>query len=131
MLKCYYRKYLTTIKGVEYVRTSGLIIQDESESDSKEYTFGWDKLTDVYYNLGLILPFNVWNMKKGRVVSFFNAKLFDKRTWDIKEWKESLSVTLKITYEDYKYVSINDILKYHNHKLAIQYLKQEGMTING
>lgn len=131
MINCFYKVYTVTIKGIEYQHASNLIISDESKisDEDLEVTFGWDSLDDIYEMFGLVMPFNVWNMKKGRLISFFNAfSIFDKRTWDIKEWKEPLEITLKVTHKEYNTVSINDILKYHDHKLAIQYLSQEGLN---
>ena len=83
----------------------------EKELPAKEkFILTWENLSEMYNKLDLLCDFNVWNFKKGRRVSFFGCRLFDKNTWDIKEWKEELNVEVKVYYlkrnatvEDLKY----------------------------
>lgn len=103
------------------------VMKDEDkvpEPSSVEIT--WDNVEDIVYNTGLELPFNLWNLKKGRLISFFNGSLFDKNTWDIKEWKTpSIGLTIETYYEEKKYVTLKEILNF-NADLAIQYLIERG-----
>ena len=69
------------------------------------------------------------NFKRGRRISFFHFELRNRKTWDIKEWKENqLDIILNIKYEEYT-PSINEVLKWHNGEKAIQYLIERGLTI--
>jgi hypothetical protein len=100
----------------------------DNEPKDEKVQVTWDNLNDIRQKFGLALPFNIWNYKKGRVISFFNASLFNRKTWDIKEWKESdLDLCLQITYIK-AHPCIDDILKWHNQEQAIQYLKERGIV---
>ena len=92
----------------------------EKELPAKEkFILTWENLSEMYNKLDLLCDFNVWNFKKGRRVSFFGFRLFDKNTWDIKEWKEELNVEVKVYYlernatvEDLKYFDAVQVKKY-------------------
>lgn len=79
----------------------------------------WDNLMEQYKRIGLGLNFSIWQFKKGRRVSFFNSSLFNKNTWDIKEWKSPLNVTIRIynkqlraTMYDLRHFDAKDVQKY-------------------
>ena len=92
----------------------------EKELPAKEkFVLTWENLSEMYNKLDLLCVFNVWNFKKGRRVSFLGYRLFDKNTWDIKEWKEELNVEVKVYYlernatvEDLKYFDAVQVKKY-------------------
>ena len=92
----------------------------EKELPAKEkFILTWENLSEMYNKLDLLCDFNVWNFKKGRRVSFLGYRLFDKSTWDIKEWKEELNVEVKVYYlernatvEDLKYFDAVQVKKY-------------------
>ena len=88
----------------------------------------WDNLNEYYANHGLSLCFNVWNLKRGRLVSFFNARLFDKNTHDIKEWKMPLDLIVKHEYTLRPSVSMDYLLKFPVSKVT-QYLQEHGLKI--
>ena len=98
----------------------------------KEIKINWENLRDIYKTYGGILPFNYWNFKRGRLISFFNCKVSDKNTWDIKEWKTpELNIILKIKYKkrNSNYISLNEILNWHDHEKAMIYLKEKNIKL--
>lgn len=125
----YYRVLYTTYNnGVKVGNTSGSVIADENEIKEKTIPITWENLKEVYYNFGLELPFNIWDFKRGRVISFFEGCLTDKNRRDIKEWKTpELNMKLVITYEVIP-CSLNDILNYWNSEKAIQYLRERNLS---
>ena len=92
----------------------------EKELPAKEkFVLTWENLSEMYNKLDLLCDFNVWNFKKGRRVSFLGYRLFDKNTWDIKEWKEELNIEVKVYYlernatvEDLKHFDAVQVKKY-------------------
>lgn len=125
----YYRVLYTTYNnGVKVGNTSGFVIADENEIKEKTIPITWENLKEVYYNFGLELPFNIWDFKRGRVISFFEGCLTDKNRRDIKEWKTpELNIKLVITYEVIP-CSLNDILNYWDSEKAIQYLRERNLS---
>lgn len=125
----YYRVLFTTYNnGVKVGNTSGFVIADENEIKEKTIPITWENLKEVYYNFGLELPFNIWDFKRGRVISFFEGCLTDKNRRDIKEWKTpELNMKLVITYEVIP-CSLNDILNYWDSEKAIQYLRERNLS---
>lgn len=125
----YYRVLYTTYNnGVKVGRTDGFTIADENEIKEKTIPITWENLKEVYYDYGLNFPFNYWNFKRGRVISFFEGGLTDKNRRDIKEWKTpTLNIKLVITYEIFP-CSLNDILNYWNSEKAIQYLRERNLS---
>lgn len=76
----YYRILFTTYNnGVKVDYTYGHVIADESEIKEKTIPITWENLEEIYHNYGLSLPFNIWNFKRGRVISFFKGGLTDKK----------------------------------------------------
>lgn len=125
----YYRVLYTTYNNeVKVGNTSGFTIADENEIKEKTIPITWENLKEVYYDYGLELPFNIWNFKRGRVISFFEGGLTDKNRRDIKEWKTPvLDMKLVITYEVWR-CSLNDILNYWDSEKAIQYLRERNLS---
>ena len=103
---------------------------DEKDVKDKTVSINWDNLSENYQKFGVVLPFNFFNFKKGRVVSFFDWNPFKKNLRDICEWKTELNITVKITYRDIDdSMSINEVLDWGNTKKAIQYLNERGLKI--
>ena len=125
----YYRVLYTTYNNeVEVGHTSGFTIADENKIKEKTIPITWENLKEVYYDFGLELPFNIWDFKRGRVISFFEGCLTDKNRRDIKEWKTpELNMKLVITYEVMP-CSLNDILNYWDSEKAIQYLRERNLS---
>ena len=117
----YYRCYAETYHNGKLVGASnGGSYLTEKELPAKEkFILTWKNLSEMYNKLNLLCDFNIWNFKKGRRVSFFGCRLFDKNTWDIKEWKEELNIEVKVYYlernatvEDLKYFDAVQVKKY-------------------
>ena len=125
----YYRVLYTTYNnGVKVGNTSGFTIADESEVKEETIPITWENLEEVYYDYGLELPFNYYNSKRGRVISFFEGAFCDKNRRDIKEWKTpELNMKLIITYEVMP-CSLNDIINYWDGEKAIQYLRERNLS---
>lgn len=125
----YYRVLFTTYNnGIEVGNTIGFIIADESEVKEETIPITWENLKEIYYNYGPNLPFNYWNFKHGRVISFFEGAFRDKNRRDIHERKTPvLDMKLVITYEVCR-CSLNDILKYWDSDKAIQYLRERNLS---
>jgi hypothetical protein len=97
---------------------------------NKTIPITWENLTDVMRAYGIVVGFNVWNLKRGRVISFFDSEIFNRKTWDIKEWKEpDFDLSLETTFEEYT-PSIQEVLEWHDGKQAFQYLKENGLSID-
>ena len=130
MLK-FYQCFSTTYNQNKRIdeRSSGYLLCEEKECPLDGNIFlTWENIQEWYKKHGLKCCFNIWDFSKGRVVSFFNFKLFNKKTWDIKEWKSDLKIEVKWRYIEIK-PSIDFISKWPDQKHAIQYLKERGINI--
>lgn len=127
MLKYYTVYHTTIVKGYRIGTDIGYVIQEEAPTN-EIITLTWDNLTEMYQKYGLAVGFNVWNFRRGRRISFFNAELFNRKTRDIKEWKEELDVILEIRYEE-NHPSISRIMNWIDGEKAIQYLVERGLSI--
>lgn len=129
-MKFYDHYTITYHNGVEVATTAcGTLLTDEApENRTDELT--WDNLDEYYYHNGIALPFNVWRLKKGRLVSFFDGSFFNKDKRDIKEWKTPLNITVKHRYVEKLGVSIDYVLKWYDADKAIQYLNERGLKIS-
>lgn len=130
MLKFYAIHYKTYNNGT-YIKTYYTeTLKEESEVKDEIIQVNWDNLSEIYHKYGLSLPFNIWNFKRGRLVSFFEGNPFKKDFRDIKEWKTKLNITLEIEYIDISNsMSIDEVLKWHNAEKAIQFLNERNLKI--
>lgn len=128
MLKFYaIRTEIYNNETLIYESSHGRTLLDENDVKDETVFINWDNLSENYNKFSLALPFNFYNSKKGRVVSFYGWNPFLK---DIREWKTELNITIKITYRDIdNSMSINEVLDYGNIKKAIQYLNERGLKI--
>lgn len=128
MLKFYRIYYNTIVKGYRVdTKVAKMVTEEVLHNDKIVLT--WDNLTEMYQKYGLELGFNIWNMKRGRRVSFWNMEIRNRKTWDIKEWKESqLDLILDIEYREYT-PSIDEIMKWYDGDKAIQYLVEHGLSV--
>lgn len=122
----YYRvKYITYVNGKEKSVHSFCNLLTEEQAQEKEIKITWENLDLIYHEYGLILPFNYYTFKRGRIISFFDISLFNKNDWDIKEWKQkNFDIVIKIQCEkekitpkelqDYDIELVNQYLKDHN-----------------
>lgn len=126
----FYRYYTTVYHNNKEIRTRncGTILTDIKPEDYTE-ELTWDNLTEKYHDKGFCYPFNIWNFKKGKRVSFFNS-IGERIQKDIKEWKEPLNLSVKHEYILYE-PSIDYVLKYIDGTKAIQYLIERGVSVVG
>lgn len=126
----YYDIIVKTYRNGELIHSdcNGPVICYELKPERINIT--WENLKEfISSGRGLSCGFTYYTFKKGRVISFWNFSFFKKNTWDIREWKYSNpNITIEYEYRDIKNYSINDIMKYHNGKIAMEFLKQEGMA---
>ena len=129
MLKFYTIYYTTYHNGTEITTKSAQTLCDESQVEEWRKTFTWENLTDLYHEIdGLACGFNIWNFKKGRIVSFYNGSLFGDRA-DIKEWKhKDLNIEVECKWYEWS-PSIAKILEWHDGEKAIQYLNERNLRI--
>lgn len=108
-----------------------ILIDEDSASDLDCSTdLDWENLDFVYPTCGCMLPFSIYRSnKKGRVISWYDCSPFNRNTWDIKEWKTPLNITIKSSTRK-RNMSIAEVLKWHDMDKAIQYLKEKGLTID-
>ncbi len=129
----FYNVITKTINKGQCIGCSYGTVLLEEEPENKIEKISWENLKEQYAKHGIDLSFNVWNLKKGRVISFFIDKItpFFLKEWekDIKEWKEPLDITIEIVYEKKTYMTIEKVLKWHDIEKAVQYLKEKGLTV--
>ena len=130
MLKFYSIAYKTYNNGTYIDTHYATTLKEESETKNDLVFINWDNLSEMYHKYNLSLPFNIWNFKKGRLVSFFVDNPFKKNFRDVKEWKTKLDIMVKIEYTDLSNsMSIEDVLKWHDAEKAIQYLNERNLKI--
>ena len=130
MLKFYSIAYKTYNNGTYIDTYYATTLKEESETKNDLVFINWDNLSEMYHKYNLSLPFNIWNFKRGRRVSFFVDNPFKKNFRDVKEWKTKLDITVKIEYTDISNsMSIEDVLKWHDAEKAIQYLNERNLKI--
>lgn len=129
MLKFYYVHYTTYYKGKKVSQTTARALCEESKVNNFRKKVTWENLTDIWEELGSqACGFTIWNMKKGRRLSFFS----DTLPWqEPKEWKHAdPQVEIECRWSE-RPVSIQDILKWHDSEKAIQYLNERNLKIKG
>ena len=121
MLKFYCIHYTTYYKGKEIAHRIAHCLCDESKVDNWRVKVTWDNLTELWERIGgLSCGFTIWNMKRGRQLSFSN-------TWPWQEPKEWKHADPQIEIECYwseRKVSIQDVMEWHDSEKAMQYLKE-------
>ena len=127
----FYKFSYETYNNNEYISTSsdiGLI--EESLVPLEEYSLNittWDTLSSFYEQNGLLVPFTLLNTKRGRRICFFEPRIFNKNTWDIKEWKQK-ELDIKITFYYTKInPSLDEIYKWKDAEKAHRYLKEHDL----
>ena len=96
----YYEIYVETYHNGEYIdcHYGGATLTEKNLPQIENYQVTWENLDEVRKLVPFGLGFNYWIFKKGRVVSFFaeSVKIFNKNTWDIKEWKQELNIEVRV-----------------------------------
>ena len=126
MLKFYYIHYTTYYKGKEVDCNTAYCLCDESKVDNWRVKVTWDNLSELWEQVGgLCCGFSIWNLKRGRQLSFAN-------TWpwqEPKEWKHAdPQVEIECRWSE-RQVSIHDIMKWHDSEKAMQYLAERNLRI--
>ena len=128
MIDYYQAKCITYVNEKEKSVHSCWSLFTEEQIQNKEIKIIWENLDKVYYKWGLVLPFNYYQFKKGRVILFFNDSLFNKNDWDIKEWKQKeFDIVLKIQYEKEK-ITLRELQNY-DVELVNQFLKDKKLDM--
>lgn len=128
MIDYYLAKCTTYVNRKEKSVHSFCGLFTEEQIQNKEIKITWENLDKVYYKWGLVLPFNYYQFKKGRLISFFHGSLFNKNNWDIKEWKQKeLDIILKIQYEKEK-ITLRELQNY-DVELVNQFLKDKKLDM--
>lgn len=107
----------------------GRMLLDEAELAAQPtiLNFTWENLEELYYEYGTAADFNVWKFNKGKLVSFFDYKHFNKDFKDVKQWKSpELNIRVEYEYLENKFISIQDALRWHEIDKAIRYLNERG-----
>lgn len=126
----FYKSFLTLYneKGERIARRFCGLKLSETVPENTINTITWDNLNDYYFKYGAILPFSLWNRKKGRLISFFSD--METSCPDIKEWKTELKLTIKEEYILEKHINLQTVMEYYDAEKAIQYLKERGLKIS-
>jgi len=127
----FYRISIEVYNNNEYISTdTRLNLVDDSLVILEEYSqniTNWNTLSEYYKNNGLWLPFTLYDTKRGRRICFFEPRIFNKNTWDIKEWKQK-ELDIKITYYYTKInPSLDEIYKWKDAEKAHRYLKEHDL----
>lgn len=125
MLKFYYVHYTTYYKGREVGYSTAYALCNETEIDNYRVKVTWDNLNEVIKKNGLSCGFSIWNMKKGRQISFS-----DTWSWqEPKEWKHAdPQIEIECRWSERK-VSIQEVLEWHDSEKALQYLNERNLRI--
>ena len=71
MLKFYSVVYKTYNNGTFIDGNYTKILAEEGEIENKIIFVDWDNLSEIYHKYSLLLPFNIWNFKRGFKTVFF------------------------------------------------------------
>ena len=115
-------KYISTHTRLNLVDDSLVILEEYSHNITD-----WNTLSEYYKNNSLWLPFTLYDTKRGRRICFFEPRIFNKNTWDIKEWKQK-ELDIKIVYYYTKInPSLDEIYKWKDAEKAHRYLKEHDL----
>lgn len=131
MLGCYY-KQIELRRGQDII-SSDRFLKIIDESESKEYideTITWYNLPIIYKEyFDYRLRFYYKKKRKGQKIYFENF-LLSYPVKPICQWKtDTTGLHIVTHYVKATRISIDDILNYHDHTLAIQYLVEKGMSV--
>jgi hypothetical protein len=118
----YYETYTEIYHNGEFIGQGygGACLTEDELPALEIIDLTWDNLMEQHKRIGSsALNFSIWQLKKGRRVSFFDCSLFNKNTWDISEWKSPLNITVRIynkqlraTMYDLRHFDAKDVQKY-------------------
>lgn len=108
-----------------------LVICEEEEAFTVCEGLTWDTLWKIdrelkdYFDIRDIY---CRDAKKGKMVVFFDINYNMKKNCR-KSWKEDLDLGLIVKYSEFK-GSLQEVLDYYDYRKVIEYLKQEGVSLN-
>lgn len=85
----------------------------------------WDNIEEWYRKLNIYLPFILTKTKKGLKIIFPN-KIINS---SIKQWKKDLNIKIETIWKEYT-PTIQEILKYRDSDIAIQYLAEKYTNVD-
>lgn len=118
------KPYLVTYKfyydgELQSARTSTQLRESPYEEEYAGTDF--EGLCDLIHKWQALIPFNVWELKKGkRFIQYYDWLFKNINPKNCKSWK------FTITSEETT-ISMNELMRYDTNKV-IQYLKERGMT---
>lgn len=118
MLKYYNLIYTTYYRGKVMGSRVDYALCEESEVKDERFHLTWDNLNKMYDQNKH--AFNIYYLKKGRQVSFFN-------TWpweEPKEWKKNkeLDIDIELKYVEKKF-RIKDLFRLFTIEEVLRYIK--------
>lgn len=130
MLEFYFCSIETFHNGVSWGKNRGRCLIDETQVNDHDILVNWDNLTTIYSQYALLLPFSIYNFKKGRRISPFTSltkALFNKKYRNVVEWKtDNPNLLLRIEFTKIK-PKLQDILEWHEIDKVHLYLKQHNL----
>lgn len=132
MMKFYTIYYTTWHNGKKLnTKTAKALCDEANRPEEWHKAVTWENLTEMYHDYACCCCFNIWNLKRGRVVSFFNDCFGKGYERDVKEWKhKELGIALTCEVHEIS-PSIQFVLDWHDGEKAIQYLTERGLKIGG
>lgn len=127
MIKSYRLKVRVLFDGEEVQsRTRGFVLTEEAGISTKTWTF--TNLKEAINSLPAGAGVFTWTWKKPFKKEFYGLEVESKPfMWSSLD-KKSHTLTIEYSYIPQE-VSLNDILNYGNSSLAIQYLKEHGLSV--
>lgn len=121
MLNYYNIYYKTLDKNGDCFWTTvrNIIDYEENIKDKELIKITWDNVEEIYQKYYYCLPFEIWKIKKGIKLLFYDD-IIPKCSWK-KLYK--LNISLLITTE-IDTPSLKELLEYNNSDKAIQYITE-------
>lgn len=129
MLKAYRVICRTIINGECVGSDSAMTICEPSNALNRSTAITWENIEEKYSKDGSMMRLGLMLMRKGKVIYYNDGKHFVDRS--IKEWKTpNLDIQLTVEYKETR-ISMNELMKYYDADVAIQYMKERGLEIKG
>ena len=95
-----YTAIYSTYHNDKFINCTQCTLKADTKPNDETIELTWDNLAEYYTKNGLFVSFNIWNFKKGRLVSFFNDRHLPFGDYaDVKEWKTAdLNIKIKVKY---------------------------------
>ena len=95
-----YTAIYSTYHNDKFINCTQCTLKADTKPQDETIELTWDNLAEYYTKNGLFVSFNIWNFKKGRLVSFFTDGHLPFGDYaDIKEWKTAdLNIKIEVKY---------------------------------